>query len=125
MNIELGTNPVTDAELAALLVTLNAARKAELTADYAHQREDGSMPYDKHEALVADVGPKYIKLSRRGTQPSGSVYCFIERATGNIFKAASWKAPAKHARGNVRDVVLYGVRGVNAPLNVYGAAYLR
>jgi len=31
----------------------------------------------------------------------GSVVAFIDRETGDIFKPASWKAPAKGIRGNV------------------------
>ena len=32
-----------------------------------------------------------------------SVYCFIDYTTGDVLKAASWNAPAKHARGNIFD----------------------
>ena len=31
------------------------------------------------------------------------VHSFVEVATGNVLKAAGWKAPAKHARGNIWD----------------------
>ena len=31
----------------------------------------------------------------------GSVYCFIDKLTGDIFKPAGWRAPAKGARGSV------------------------
>lgn len=48
------------------------------------------------------VGKRYIKLiTAHGS--NASVYCFIDRNNGNIFKAASWSAPAKGARGNVKD----------------------
>lgn len=30
-----------------------------------------------------------------------SVFAFIEIASGDVLKAASWNAPAKHARGNI------------------------
>ena len=47
-------------------------------------------------------GRKYLKIVvDNGTQKS--VHCFVEAGTGNILKAASWKAPAKHARGNIWD----------------------
>ena len=60
-------------------------------------------------------GRKYAKVMRSG----GSVYCFVVRSNGDIMKAANWKAPAKHARGNIRDTdPLAGVTD-------YGAAYLR
>jgi hypothetical protein len=69
--------------------------------------------------LVEHVGQKYIKIISGG-RGSRSVYCFLDYA-GNIYKAASWKAPAKHVRGSVfHDDCSWG-RG----LGPYGAAYLR
>lgn len=43
-------------------------------------------------------GPKNIKVVR-----GCSVHCFVDRTNGDVLKAASWKAPAKHARGNIFD----------------------
>lgn len=50
----------------------------------------------------------------------GSVFCFIRIEDGAVLKAASWKAPAKHARGTIftTDSTQYGV-------GKYGANYLR
>jgi hypothetical protein len=70
---------------------------------------------------VEHVGQKYIKII--STRPDGnqrSVYCFIDYA-GNIYKAATWKAPAKHIRGSVFHEDCSWGRG----LGPYGAAYLR
>ena len=33
---------------------------------------------------------------------SGSVHCFIDKQTGEVYKPASWKAPAKHVRFDLR-----------------------
>ena len=33
---------------------------------------------------------------------SGSVYAFIDKQTGEVYKPASWKAPAKHVRFDLR-----------------------
>lgn len=51
-------------------------------------------------------GRKYARIVSTHTmdgQPSSgrSVYCFIDMTNGNVLKAATWKAPAKHARGNI------------------------
>lgn len=69
--------------------------------------------------LTAEPGRKYIKLveERFGSR---SVYCFLDY-DGNIYKAASWKAPAKHVRGSVFDPEY----GWGRALGPYGAAYLR
>jgi hypothetical protein len=49
-----------------------------------------------------------------------SAFCFIDKATGDVLKAASWAAPAKHARGNIFDES----NGL-AKIGPYGPAYLR
>ena len=45
-------------------------------------------------------GSKYFKVEML-SHGSRSVYCFINKRNGEIFKAAGWKAPAKGARGSV------------------------
>ena len=67
-----------------------------------------------HEACKLSVdtgGRKYIRIVRTsdGGRGQRGVYCFVERSTGNVLKAASWKAPAKHARGTILDPSAYGV----------------
>ena len=62
--------------VAALLTTIDGANK-------------GQKPVEIKK------GRKYIKVIA-----DGSAWCFID-ADGDIFKASSWSAPAKHARGNV------------------------
>jgi hypothetical protein len=49
------------------------------------------------------VGKKYFKVFTSDNGGSRSVYCFIDRA-GNIYKAATWSAPAKGKRGNIACV---------------------
>lgn len=63
-------------------------------------------------------GRKYIKIVRADNQTS--VHCFINAENGDVLKAASWKAPAKHARGNI----FKEDNGLNC-MSQFGAAYLR
>lgn len=60
---------------------------------------------------------RVVKADADGT--SRSVFCFVERGTGNIFKPAGWKAPTlNHVRGNIfADDALAGT-------NVYGTNYV-
>jgi hypothetical protein len=45
-------------------------------------------------------GGKFYKIIRvQGS--SRSSWAFVDKKNGDIFKPASWAAPAKHARGNV------------------------
>lgn len=59
-------------------------------------------------------GRKYAKLTTER-----SVYAFVDMKTGDIYKAASYNAPAKWKRGNITDAS----GGLNA-MTPYGAKYL-
>ncbi len=79
--------------------------------------------HDRYTIYDVKWGRKYAKVvSRTATSnigSGGSVFCFVNRENGDILKAASYSAPAKHARGNVlRDDRLSAV-------GRYGANYLR
>ena len=53
-------------------------------------------------------GSKYFKVEMLsyGTG-SRSVYCFVDKRSGDIHKAAGWRAPAKGTRGSVLIVDSY------------------
>ncbi len=66
-------------------------------------------------------GRKYWRVVREeGGSASKSAYAFLDTTTGDVLKAAGWKAPARHARGNVFDSD-FGMKAVGP----YGARYLR
>ena len=52
-------------------------------------------------------GNKYVKLIMSSPPFTGgsqrSVWGFVNKKTGDILMPAGWKAPAKHARGNIFD----------------------
>lgn len=48
-----------------------------------------------------ETGPKYTRIFYVEKGSGRSAVEFVERSTGNIFKAASWKGPAKGIRGSV------------------------
>ena len=62
------------------------------------------------------VGKKYIKVfnlqyseandyyNRPAGYRQGSVTAFIDKHTGEVYKPASWKAPAKHVRFDLRII---------------------
>ena len=49
-----------------------------------------------------ESGRKYYKIVM-SANGSNSVHAFVEKKFGNVYKAASWKAPAKHIRFNLLD----------------------
>ena len=52
------------------------------------------------EAVKVNKGRRFDKVVR-GT----SVYCFVEKDTGYIFKAASWRAPQLKTKNPVRGSI--------------------
>ena len=44
-------------------------------------------------------GSKYYQQYR-----DGSVHCFVDKETGDVYKPASWSAPAKHIRFSFQNV---------------------
>ena len=58
------------------------------------------------------VGKKFIKVFNlqfdtfrgRNEYRAGSVTAFIDKNTGEVYKPASWKAPAKHVRYDLRII---------------------
>ena len=90
-------------ELATALIGL----KDVILADYAKflKEIDGSV--DKF-GVEFEAGTKYVKIVSISGGGSRSVHCFVEKANGNIWRAASWKSPARnHIRGNVFDQASY------------------
>ena len=57
----------------------------------------------KDYSVTFETGKKYIRVVRND-RCSRSVLAFIEITSGDIYKAASWKAPAKNIRGNVHEL---------------------
>jgi hypothetical protein len=100
----LNNNPI----VANFIEKVNAERKS--------YYEKANMP-NQYQPLVVEVGNKFIRIWH-GT----SCWGFISRVDGDLkgspikkgdlLKAATWKAPAKHARGNIIDgTAKYGVYG--------------
>lgn len=57
---------------------------------------DGSINY------VIESGRKYHKVVMvTGNNEGRSVHCFVDKQTGEIYKPASWNAPAKKVRFNL------------------------
>jgi hypothetical protein len=75
--------------------------------------EDGTANLYKFDYKV---GKKFIKVfflqyeesndyyGRKAGYRAGSVTAFIDKNTGEVYKPASWKAPAKHVRYDLRII---------------------
>ena len=98
------------------MIESNAARfnadgsKVELSR-YAQQQldalNDGSF---KGMRFTIEEGRKYYKIisndwdDRANDWRSGGVHAFVNKKTGEIYKPASWKSPAKHVRYDLRVI---------------------
>jgi hypothetical protein len=104
----------------ALKAYLEGARKI-IEAHYDKMGYDYSPGETFEFELVADVKPntKFVRVVKQ-ERGSRAVYSFIERSTGNVLKADSWKKPAKHPRGNI-----YSEKHGLETHNWFGPAYLR
>lgn len=68
----------------------------------------------KAEKVSVEYAKRYAKV-----KADGRTWAFVDTTNGDILKPASWKAPAKHARGNVYDPNSWG------EFSAYGPQYLR
>ena len=71
-------------------------------------RPDGGMKYIKVKSFQVNVETNHetgVKTLVGGEK--GSIHCFVEKTTGNIFKPATWKMPYTKGnnsiRGNIYD----------------------
>jgi hypothetical protein len=90
-------------ELATALIGL----KDVIVADYAKFLKDIDCTEDKFGVEFAP-GKKYVRIDTISGGGSRSTFCFVEKENGNIWRAASWRAPALNfIRGNVYDQASY------------------
>ena len=67
-----------------------------LEADYDRRYPNSSDPV----RFSVELGRKYWKI----IQNQGGVHAFVDRNTGEVYKPASWKSPAKHVRYDLRII---------------------
>ena len=70
-----------------------------------HQRKIEELKSGKTDIdYVIESGKKYHKIIMIDGGGSRSVSCFVDKKTGEIYKAASFRAPAKHVRYDFRII---------------------
>jgi len=70
----------------------------------AQLKEWQSLKYDMSKVPTFEIstGKKFARIERKSYGQT-SVHCFVEISTGDIYKAATFKAPAKGVRGNISN----------------------
>ena len=64
------------------------------------RRYPNSDPYK----FSIESGRKYHKIVQTDSGEGASVHAFVDKKTGEVYKPASWKAPAKHVRYNLLSI---------------------
>ena len=81
--------------------------------EYAKQQLDEiEKGTEKLMYFTVKTGKKYYKIVQmefdtfqdRNEYREGSVHAFVDKKTGQVYKPASWQAPAKHVRYDLRII---------------------
>ncbi len=91
------TKPAKDEQVA------NVLRYSEILCEALVQHFKSSHPNSDPYKFYIESGRKYHKLIMETNGNSRSVHAFVDKNSGAVYKAASWKAPAKGIRYYLLD----------------------
>ena len=57
----------------------------------------------RYYKIVQQEFETWEKSKYFGQYRDGSVHCFVDKETGDVYKAASWRSPAKHVRFSLQN----------------------
>tara|TARA_B100001559_G_C16485138_1_gene615666 strand:- start:1170 stop:1598 length:429 start_codon:yes stop_codon:yes gene_type:complete len=83
------------------LIQLNITKYSMMLCDALQQSHQRQHPNGRNYSYALISGRKYHKVMQCIDGQTESVHCFIDKKTGEVYKAASIKAPAKHVRFNL------------------------
>ena len=73
------------------------------SSDFSNNRIEEIKNGD-HYKFVVESGRKYHKIMQIDTSGGRAVHAFVDKKTGELYKAASYKAPAKGVRFDLRII---------------------
>ena len=73
------------------------------SSDFTNDRIEAIKNGD-HYKFVVESGRKYNKIVQTDNSGCQSVHAFVDKKTGELYKAASYKAPAKIVRYNLLNI---------------------
>ena len=82
-------------------IQLNVTKYALMLCDALQQSYQRQYPNGRNYSYALISGRKYHKVMQCVDGETESVHAFIDRKTGEVYKAASYKAPAKGVRFNL------------------------
>jgi hypothetical protein len=90
-----------DQQDAKNMIQLNVTKYSMMLCDALQQNYQCSHPNGRNYSYALISGRKYHKLMQCVDGQTESVHAFIDKKTGEVYKAASYKAPAKGVRFNL------------------------
>ena len=82
-------------------IQLNVTKYSMMLCDALQQSHQRSHPNGQNYSYALVSGRKYHKVMQCVNGETESVHAFIDRKSGEVYKAASYKAPAKGVRFNL------------------------
>ena len=82
-------------------IQLNVRKYTLMLCDALEQDFKSRYPNSDPYKFSIESGRKYHKIVMETESQSRSVHAFVDQKTGEVYKPASWKAPAKHVRYNL------------------------
>ena len=93
-----------DQQDAKNMIQLNVTKYGLMLCDALQQNYQRSHPNGRNYSYALVSGRKYHKLMQCVDGQTESVHAFIDKKTGEVYKPASYKAPAKHVRYNLNII---------------------
>ena len=84
------------------LTMLMCDKDEEFTIKYHQKRIEEAERGENLYKFYPESGRKYHKIVMECEDGSRSSHAFVDKKTGEVYKAASWKAPAKDVRYDMR-----------------------
>lgn len=75
----------------------------DINMDYHQQKIDEIMNRGVDVEYYVVEGKKYFKIVMRDSGGQKSAHAFVDKTTGEVYKPASWRSPAKHVRYNLTN----------------------
>ena len=82
-------------------IELNVRKYSLMLCDALELDFKTNYPNSQPYKFYIESGRKYHKLIMETGAGSRSVHAFVDKKSGDVYKAASFKAPAKHVRFNL------------------------
>ena len=85
-------------------IQLNVRKYCLMLCDALEQDFKSRYPNSDPYKFSIQSGRKYHKIVQTDSGEGAAVHAFVDKKTGEVYKPASWKAPAKHVRFNLLEI---------------------